>query len=81
MRDRPHRHVTAIAPAGNAKAMVIDGRFLQRLVYAGHDVAKVAVAEIFHVGTGEGFTLSVAAARIGHEDKVSSGGKRYTKAV
>ena len=38
---------------------------------AGHDVAIVAAAEIFHVALREGFALSVAAARIGAERKIS----------
>src|SRR6476661_2344890 len=80
LRDRPHRHVTAIAPAGNAQAMLVNRRFLQRLVHAGHDVAKVAIAKVLHVGAGKGLALAETSARVGQEDEVSGRGERYAKA-
>src|SRR5579885_1249134 len=81
LRDAPHGHVTAVAPASKTEAVFINGRGFDGGVHASHDVAEIAVAEILHVGTGEGFALAVAAARIGLEHEVAGAGKRRGKAV
>ena len=73
--DGEHGHETAVAPAGDADAVGIDGIFGEDGIDAGEDVAQVAVAEVLAVGLGEGLALAVAAARVGHEDEVAEGGK------
>ena len=65
----PHGHVSAITVAADAEAIGIDGILLGNGVNAGHDVAKVAAAEIFYVALREGFALTVTAARIGAEGR------------
>src|SRR6267378_1228632 len=71
LRDAPHGHETAIAPAGKAEAVRIDGSDAEGFVYSGEDVAKIAVAEIADVGAREGFALAKAAARIRLENKIA----------
>src|SRR5512146_402012 len=73
---RPHGHVAAVAPAGNAHAIVVHGEILGHAIHAGQDVVKVAIAEILNVGAGEGFALAVAAARVGVEHEVAHAGKQ-----
>src|SRR6185436_3241852 len=58
---RPHRHVAAIAPAGDADALGIDRQGLQDLVDAGQDVPQVAVPEVLDVGPRERLSPSQAA--------------------
>ena len=60
-----------VAPAGEAFTIFVDGEALFEDVHAGEDVAEIAVAEVFDVGLGEFFSLTVAAAWVGHEDEVS----------
>src|SRR2546423_12031542 len=81
LRDTPHGHVAAVAPAGKSKAMLVNGSFLERLIHAGHNVAPVAISEIFHVGARKLFAFAKAAAWIGQEDEISSTGKGHPKAV
>src|SRR6266571_1475854 len=79
--DRPHRHVTAIAPASDAESMLINRCFLQGLIHSAHNVAKIAIPEVLHVGAGKGLALSEASARVGHEHEIPRRGERDTKAV
>src|SRR5215468_898741 len=79
LRDSPHGHVTAVAPAGQPQAMLIDRSLLQRRIHASKNVAPVAIAEIFHIGAGEVFTLTEAAARIREENEVAVSGKSHRK--
>src|SRR4029077_10283404 len=51
------------------------------LIYAGEYVFPVAVAEIFHVGTSEGFALAEAAARVRLEDEITGAGERQNEIV
>src|SRR5580658_7407893 len=76
LRDGPHGHVAAVAPAADAEAFGIDGRDFDGFVDAGHDVLEVAIAKISDVGAGEGFALAEAAAGIGLEDKIAGAGER-----
>ena len=71
LRDSPHGHEAAVAPAGKAEAVRVDGSDAQGLVDAGEDVAKISVAEIPDVGARKGFALAIAAARIGLKNKVT----------
>ena len=73
--DGEHGHEAAVAPAGDADAVGIDGILGQDGIDAGEDVAEVAVAEVLAVGLGEGLALAEAAAGIGHENEVAEGGK------
>src|SRR5205823_3411007 len=61
LRNGPHGHVSAIAPAGNTNALFVDRIFPDHLIDAFEDVAKIAVTEILDVGAGECLTLAVAA--------------------
>src|SRR5215467_960146 len=61
--------------------MLIDRSLLQRRIYAGKNVAPVAIAEILHIGAREVFTLTEAAARIGQENEVAVSGKSYGKTM
>src|SRR6185437_9378423 len=79
--DGEHGHESAVAPAGDADAVGIDGVIFGDGIDSREDVAEVAVAKVFAVGLGELFAFAVAAARIGHQDEVSHGGEgRGTKA-
>src|SRR5438552_7165132 len=64
LRNGPHGHIAAIAPAGNAEVVGIDRRDFDRFVDAGKNVAKIAVTEIPGIGAGEGFSVTKAATRI-----------------
>src|SRR6185437_514545 len=77
--DSPHGHVSAITPAGNAQAVLVDGSFFQHLINTGKNVTKISVAKIFYVRTSKGLTLAKTAARIRHENKVSNCGERYAE--
>src|SRR5271157_997517 len=72
--DGEHGHETAVAPAGDADAVGVDGIFGENRVDPGQDVAEIAVTEILAVGLGKGLALAEAAARVGHEDEVAGGG-------
>ena len=54
LRDRPHGHVAAITPAGDADAIRSIGAVLDGLIHAGQDVAEIAIAEIFDVRARKG---------------------------
>ena len=69
-----HGHETAVAPAGDAHAVGVDGILGQNRVDPGQNVAEVAVAEVLAIGKGKGLALAEAAARVGHEDEVALGG-------
>ena len=75
LRDGPHGHVAAVAPAGDAEAVGIDGRGVDGGVDARQDVAQIAVAEILDVGAGEGLALAEAAARIWLQDEIAGAGR------
>src|SRR5947207_12677951 len=62
--DGPHRHVAAIAPTRHAETRGIDRILRNRGINASEDVAKIAAAEVLHVGAGEISPLTVASARI-----------------
>ncbi len=74
LRDGEHGHEAAVAPAGEAEAVVVDGDLFLDGVDAGEDVAEIAVAEVFDVGLDEFFSLTHAAAGIGLELEVAEGG-------
>src|ERR1700761_5607645 len=69
--DGEHGHETAVAPAGDAFAIFVDGVLGLDGVHAFEDVAQVTVTEVLAVGGGEGLALTKAAARIGLEDEVA----------
>ena len=75
LRHRPHGHVAAVTPAGDAEPVRVHGRRLQDGIDSGQDVAQVAVAEVFDVRAGECFAVAKAAAGVGEEDEVASLGK------
>src|SRR5262249_52299002 len=58
--DRPHRHVTAIAPTRHAEPRRINRILRNRSINTSEDVAKIASTEIFYVGAGEIFALTIA---------------------
>ncbi len=62
--DGEHGHEAAVAPAGDALAVGIDGVFGFHEVQAGLDVLEVAVAEVLAIGLGEGLALAEAAAGV-----------------
>src|SRR2546421_4869363 len=61
---RPHRHVAAVAPTSHPETRWIDRIFSNGGVNASEDVAKIAATEIFHIGAGKIFALTVASPRI-----------------
>src|SRR6185437_8128527 len=69
--ERPHGHVTAIAPAAYADAGRVDRGGVLDCIEPAQYVAQVAVTEILDVRPGERLALPVAAARIGFEHEVS----------
>ncbi len=70
--DAEHGHEAAVAPAGEAFAVVVDGGELALDgVDAAEDVAEVAVAEVLDVGGGELLALAEAAAGVGVELEVA----------
>src|SRR5262249_27699364 len=71
LRDGPHRHVSAVAPADDAEALGIDGRLVQDFVHAREDVREVAVAEVLDVALRELPPEAVATARIWKEEEVA----------
>ena len=71
LRDRPHGHVAAITPAGDAEAVGIDGQSPDHVIDAQQDVAQIALAEVLHVGFGEGFPAPEAAAGIREEHEIA----------
>ena len=71
LRDGPHRHVAAVAPAEDAEAVRVDRRDAQHLVDPREHVAQVAAAEVLDVGAREGLAEPVAAARVGKEHEVA----------
>src|SRR5438067_12959949 len=64
LRNCPHRHEAAVTPPRHAETRRIDRIFFYRGIDPGEDVAQIARAEIFHVGAGELFTLTVTSTRI-----------------
>src|ERR1051326_1269034 len=70
--DVPHRHESAITPAGHAQAIWVDRIFFDRGVDTGEIVAQIAMAEIFHVGAREIFTLTMTAARIRKQHEITA---------
>ena len=75
LRDGPHGHVAAVAPAADTEAIRIDGRDFDGFVDAGHDVLEVAVAKILDVGASERLALAEAAARIRLQDEIAGAGE------
>src|SRR6185437_1243493 len=75
LRDSPHGHVAAVAPAGDAETIGINGERGEGGVNAGHYVAKVAAAEILHVGARERFAAAITAARIRQQQEISGRGQ------
>src|SRR5580692_161891 len=71
LRDRPHGHVAAIAPARNSHAMIIHRIVLHDIVHASQNIAQISVPEIPYVGPGEGFALPVTSAWIREKDEVT----------
>jgi len=70
LRDAPHGHEAAVAPAGEAEPVGIYGRGAEDFIDASEDVAEIAVAEIADVGAREGFALTETAAGIGLENEI-----------
>ena len=79
LRDRPHGHVTAVAPARDADALIVHRIALHHRVHAGQNIVQIAVPEILHVGAREIFALPITAARIRHEDEVALPGKQLQR--
>src|SRR5205823_3153119 len=70
--DSPHRHESAVAPTGHAETIRIDRILFYRGIDAGHDVAKIAMAKIFHVRASEFLTLAVTSARIREQHVITA---------
>src|SRR5579883_2184114 len=75
LRDGPHRHVAAVTPAGDGRAIFIYRGRLQDFVNSGEDVAQVAVAEVLHISARELLAVAVTAARVGKEYEIALCGK------
>src|SRR6185312_2357831 len=76
LRDRPHGHVAAVAPARNAQTMLIHRSLFQHLIDTRKNVAEISIAKIFYIGAGKCLSFSKAAARVGKENEVTDGGER-----
>ena len=73
--DGEHGHEAAVAPAGDADAIGVDGIFGEDGIDAGEDVAEVAVTKVLAIGLSEGLALTIAAAGIGQENEVAERGE------
>src|SRR5436853_3226155 len=80
LRDAPHGHEAAIAPAGQAEAAGIDGSDAKGFIHTGKDVTKIAVPEIADVGLRESFALPEAASRIALKNKVAGAREGHREA-
>ena len=78
--DGPHAHVAAVAPAGDADAVVVDRQRLHGFIHAAEDVAEIAVAEVADVCLCESLAEAQAAAGIGEQDKIPGGGEHTGRA-
>src|SRR5690242_4146962 len=76
LRHRPHGHVSAIAPARDAHALVIHRKILHDPVYPRHNVAEIAIPEVLHVAPRECLALTVAPPRVGIEHEIPHAGKQ-----
>src|SRR6266496_4163989 len=72
LRDSPHGHESAVAPSSNAKTRRFDRIFFRGRVDAGHCVAQIATAKIFHVCARKIFALAVTSAGIGKENVITA---------
>ena len=72
LRNCPHRHVAAVAPAGHSKTNGIDRMFRDGGIYSGKYVAKVASTKIFYVSAGEIFALTIASPRVRKQNVVTA---------
>src|SRR5207248_8036461 len=86
LRDSPHGHVAAVTPSSDAKTRRIDWVFLYCCINSGENVAQIACAKIFYIGSSELFSLTVTATRVRHQYVVTScgqssdDGSRHSKA-
>src|SRR5271154_973649 len=76
LRNAPHGHVAAVAPAAETQPRFVDRNCLEHGIYAGHDVTLVAIAEVLHVVGRELLSFAIAAAWIGEEDEVALPGEQ-----
>src|SRR5436853_4491 len=67
----PHRHESAVAPSGDADAVVINRQRLHDEVDARQDVFQIAIAKVLHVCARECFALAVASSRVWHENEIA----------
>src|SRR5512133_262289 len=72
LRDSPHGHVTAVTPSSHAETRRIDWIFLYCCINSGEDVTQIAAAEIFYIGAGELFSLTITSARVRHQHVVTA---------
>src|SRR5258708_16095541 len=79
LRDGPHGHKSAVAPARNSDALLVHGITLRHGIYTGQNIAQITVSEIADVGAREFLTLPVAAARIRKKEKISVGGEQFQR--
>src|SRR5579863_2628318 len=60
LRDRPHRHESAVTPSAYAYALFIHRKLLHHRIHSAQDVAQVSIAEVLDVGARELFAFTVA---------------------
>src|SRR5205814_10624381 len=86
LQDSPHGHVAAVTPSSDAETRRIDWVFLYCSINSGENVAQIACAKIFYIGSSELFSLTVTATRVRHQYVVTScgqssdDGSRHSKA-
>src|SRR6204780_4673167 len=78
LRNSPHGHVAAIAPAGKTDPLGIDWSGFYSFVHSRHDVAEITVTKILHVGGGKFFSLAVTPAWIRLEHEVALRRQRHS---
>src|SRR6476469_4095941 len=72
LRNGPHGHEAAVTPPSHAETRRIDWIFFRDQVDAGHRVAQIAAAKIFHVCAGKIFACAVTAAGVGKKDVITT---------
>jgi hypothetical protein len=73
--DGPGGHEAAVAPAGDAQPIGVGDALGDEQVDAGQDVGPFLPADPARDAGGEGVTVALAAARVGQEHGVASGGQ------
>src|SRR2546430_15915533 len=85
-RKTPSARVAAVTPSSDAETRRIDWVFLYCCITSGENVAQIACAKIFYIGSSELFSLTVTATRVRHQYVVTScgqssdDGSRHSKA-